>query len=71
MYGSPPVFKDFDYPQKDKQMEEGTRKYICLQGVFNACKVPLICQVVHLIDTQVVKNTLSAFASDFVEIDFK
>ena len=56
MYGDPPVFSQLKWPQTARQMEKKEGAYQVILTLADVCRVPIICQIVHLIRKGVVKN---------------
>jgi len=65
VYGSPPVYKHLKWPESPRNMEKVEGAHWVTMTYFDACKIPIICQVVHLIDEgKIVGKTYFDFAKD-------
>jgi len=67
MYGNPPIFEPLDYPSVTKQLKKPEGAFWCLLSYFDAGKVPIILQIIDLIDKNLIPNkTYFEFAQDFI-----
>ena len=57
------MFGNFRYPIKLKKLE-GSGPYWVMNGLIEACNVPVICHIVDLILKGVVTKTIKEFAFD-------
>ena len=49
MYGDPPVFNALRWPETNRMMDREENAHWIFVGRTDACKVPVICQVIELI----------------------
>ena len=49
IYGNPPIFKNLLWPKTNKFIEKEIGAHWTFMGFFDHCKIPVICQIVHLI----------------------
>jgi hypothetical protein len=73
IYGFPPIFKNLKWPQTNKLLlrEFNQGNTWTFMGYFEACYVPVVCHIVHLIKEGVVKKTFAELAFDLSEVIYK
>ena len=72
MYGDPPVFKALKWPQANIFTEGTSGAHWTMMSNAECYKVPIICQVIHLMEKGLVPNkSYQDFAFDLFEVTHK
>ena len=68
VYGDPPMFDWIDWPVQMYRLENESDAYLMLMGLYDSCKVPVICQIVHHIKTGKIKKHYLDFTFELLDV---
>ena len=68
IYGDPPTYKHLKWPQTNIDISAETGAHWVMIGHEDCFKVPIICQVTHMLRNGLVKRTCKQFALDLYHV---